>query len=44
MKVNVNPVNFAIDKKLVNFIEERVGKLEKFYDKVVSADSRWSWG
>ena len=38
MKVNVNPVNFAIDKKLVNFIEERVGKLEKFYDKVVSAD------
>lgn len=38
MKVNVNPVNFTADKKLVNFIEERVGKLEKFYDKVVSAD------
>ena len=38
MKVNVNPVNFTVDKKLVNFIEERVSKLEKFYDKVVSAD------
>ena len=38
MKVNVNPVNFTVDKKLVNFIEERVGKLEKFYDKVVTAD------
>ena len=38
MKVNVNSVNFTIDKKLVNFIEERVSKLEKFYDKVVSAD------
>ena len=38
MKVNVNPVNFTVDKKLVNFIEERVSKLEKFYDKVVTAD------
>ena len=38
MKVNVNPVNFTVDKKLVNFIEERVGKLENFYDKVVTAD------
>ncbi len=38
MKVNVHAVNFTVDKKLVDFIQERVGKLEKFYDKVVSAD------
>lgn len=38
MKVNVHAVNFNVDKKLVNFIEERVVKLEKFYDKVVASD------
>jgi putative sigma-54 modulation protein len=38
MKVNVNAVNFSVDKKLVNFIDERLAKLEKFYDKVVSSD------
>lgn len=39
MKVNVHAVNFNVDKKLVNFIEERVSKLEKFYDKVVASDA-----
>jgi putative sigma-54 modulation protein len=38
MKVNVNAVNFNVDKKLLDFINERLGKLEKFYDKVVSSD------
>lgn len=38
MKVNIQAVNFNIDKKLVLFIEEQVGKLEKFYDKVINAD------
>ena len=38
MKVSVNAVNFAVDRKLVDFIQERLSKLEKFYDKVVSAD------
>jgi putative sigma-54 modulation protein len=38
MKVNVHAVNFAVDKKLVVFINERLAKLEKFYDKVVSSD------
>ncbi|MFZ4671883.1 MAG: ribosome hibernation-promoting factor, HPF/YfiA family [Flavobacterium sp.] len=38
MKINVHAVNFAVDKKLVDFIQERVGKLEKFYDKIVSSD------
>ena len=38
MKVNVHAVNFAVDKKLLDFIQERVGKLEKYYDKVVTSD------
>jgi len=39
MKVNVHAVNFTVDRKLVDFINERLAKLEKFYDKVVSADA-----
>jgi putative sigma-54 modulation protein len=39
MKVNIQAVNFNIDKKLVDFIEERVGKLEKYYDKIITADA-----
>jgi putative sigma-54 modulation protein len=38
MKVSVHAVNFAVDKKLVDFVQERLDKLEKYYDKVVSAD------
>jgi len=38
MKVNVQAVNFNVDKKLVNFTQERLDKLEKFYDKIVSSD------
>jgi len=38
MKVNVHAVNFNIDGKLVDFIQERMDKLEKYYDKVVAAD------
>ena len=38
MKVNVHAVNFTVDKKLVDFVQERLDKLEKYYDKVVSAD------
>lgn len=38
MKVNVHAVNFAVDKKLLDFVQERMDKLEKYYDKVVFAD------
>ena len=38
MKVNVHAVNFNVDKKLTDFIEERINKLEKYYDKIVSSD------
>ncbi len=38
MKVNVHAVNFNVDGKLVDFIQEKMDKLEKFYDRVVSSD------
>ena len=38
MKVNGHAVNFTVDGKLLDFIQERMDKLEKYYDKVVSSD------
>jgi putative sigma-54 modulation protein len=38
MKVNVQAVNFNVDKKLINFVQERLDKLEKYFDKVISSD------
>lgn len=38
MKVSVHAVNFTVDRKLVDFIQERMDKLEKYYDKIVSSD------
>ncbi|MDR2223478.1 MAG: ribosome-associated translation inhibitor RaiA [Flavobacteriaceae bacterium] len=38
MKVNIQAVNFNVDRKLVDFINERVDKVGKFYDKIVSVD------
>lgn len=38
MKVNVQSVNFNADKKLIDFIQLRLDKLEHYYDKVVYAD------
>ena len=38
MKVNVHAVNFTVDRKLVNFVEDRMSKLEKYYDKIISSD------
>ncbi|MCS4238816.1 putative sigma-54 modulation protein [Myroides gitamensis] len=38
MKVNIQAVNFNVDRKLVDFINERMLKVGKFYDKVISVD------
>ena len=38
MKVNVQAVNFTVDRKLVDFVQERMDKLEKYYDKIVSTE------
>ena len=38
MKVNVQSVNFNADSKLIDFLQNRMDKLETFYDKVISSD------
>ncbi|GAA0741164.1 MULTISPECIES: ribosome hibernation-promoting factor, HPF/YfiA family [Flavobacteriaceae] len=38
MKVNTQSVNFSADKKLLDFIQKRMDKLDLFYDKVIQAD------
>lgn len=38
MKVNVQSVNFNVDQKLIDFIQEKLDKLETFYDKIIYAD------
>ena len=35
MKVNTQSVNFNADKKLIDFIQKRMDKLDLFYDKVI---------
>jgi len=38
MKVNTQSVNFNADKKLIDFIQRRMDKLDMFYDKVIQSD------
>ena len=38
MKVNTQSVNFNADRKLMDFIQNRLNKLETFYDKVISSE------
>jgi putative sigma-54 modulation protein len=38
MKVNVQSVNFNADKKLIDFLQVKLDKLEHFYDKIIYAD------
>jgi putative sigma-54 modulation protein len=38
MKVNVHAVNFTADRKLVDFVQDRMNKLEKYDDKIVTSD------
>ena len=38
MKVNAQSVNFNADVKLIDFVQNRLNKLDQFYDKVVKSD------
>jgi putative sigma-54 modulation protein len=38
MKVNTQSVNFNADKKLIDFIQNRMDKLDQYYDKVIKSD------
>tara|TARA_B100001094_G_C18075779_1_gene742543 strand:+ start:804 stop:1103 length:300 start_codon:yes stop_codon:yes gene_type:complete len=38
MKVKVSSLHFNADKKLIDFANEKVSKLEKFYDKIIDTN------
>ena len=38
MKVNAQSVNFNAEEGLIVFVQNRLNKLETFYDKVISSD------
>ncbi len=38
MEIKINSVHFNTDKKLVDFINKKVGKLDTFFDGIISAD------
>lgn len=38
MKVNVQSVNFNVDQKLIEFVEQKLNKLEGHHNKIISAD------
>ncbi|MFK5971856.1 MAG: ribosome-associated translation inhibitor RaiA [Flavobacteriaceae bacterium] len=38
MKINAQSVNFNANEKLIEFVKNRLNKLETFYDKVISSD------
>ena len=39
MKINVQSIKFDADQKLLDFIDKKVGKLEKFFDNIISCFS-----
>ena len=38
MKVQMHSVHFDADKKLLDFVQQRLNKLETFYDKVTEGE------
>ncbi|MDR3245389.1 MAG: ribosome-associated translation inhibitor RaiA [Prevotellaceae bacterium] len=38
MNVNVQSIKFDADKGLIEFIDKKISKLEKFFDGIVGAD------
>ena len=38
MKLHMQSIHFDADKKLTDFIQKRINKLETFYDKIVDGE------
>ncbi len=38
MKIKLNSVNFSAEKKLLDFVQSKVIKLETFYDKIIDSE------
>ena len=38
MTINIQSVHFDADKKLLGFVNEKVGKLKTYYDGIITSD------
>ena len=38
MRINIQSVHFNADRKLIDFIHEKVGKLNTFYDGIINSE------
>ncbi len=38
MKIQVHSIHFDADRKLIEFVEQRVGKLQTFYDRMTDGE------
>lgn len=38
MKVNFQSVNFKADQKLLAYVQQKLDKLDQFYDRIIDAD------
>ena len=38
MEVNTQSVNFDADKKLIDYIQKKMDKLDLFYDRIIESD------
>lgn len=38
MEVKITTINFDADKKLVDFVESKVNKLDKFFDGIIASE------
>ena len=38
MKITVQSIHFSADKKLLDFIQKKIDKLDLFYDKIISGE------
>ena len=38
MEIRVQSIKFDADQKLLDFVEKKLGKLEKFYDAITGVD------
>ena len=38
MKLHIQSLHFTADKKLVNFVTNKLSKLEKYYDQILDVD------
>jgi putative sigma-54 modulation protein len=38
MEIKVHSIHFDADRKLINFIEDKITKLDRFYDDIISGE------